>query len=485
MPHLLVIRSDPAHRAELSRSLRKSGHRVTGRSPANGKAARDFTAFDAILADPEAIDREPLLKAPMGRRICPPVIVVAGPNRVSEAVETMRLGAADYLPLPIAKDTLLAAVGRAVQLCGQLRREVFGNDESLAALGQALSNGRIGRGSSKRKRTPRPFALRGSSSVMVELRQRVMAVAATNATVLVEGESGLGKGFFVHAVHACSQRSDAPIVTLNCATISQPLIEAELFGPDSSLVKAADGTLYLQYVGDLPLAVQARLASLLPNAQPANSAGEADSGPNSDLRIIASNHRSLRQLAAEGLFDEGLLRRLHGVTLVLPPLRSRREDAEELAQDMLRHFCRKLSKAPLALSDAAIRAIGEYPWPGNLHELANVMERAAMLCEGDEVGPDLLAIDIVGAHRPAAPGDGNGASASLGEYFVAFVRQHQEQMTETELAEKLGISRKSLWERRRRMNIPRTKTQRRGPLRSTADGREDATSADQRGSATL
>ena len=94
MPHLLVIRSDPAHRAELSRSLRKSGHRVTGRSPANSKAARDFTAFDAILADPEAIDREPLLKAPMGRRICPPVIVVAGPNRVSEAVETMRLGAA-------------------------------------------------------------------------------------------------------------------------------------------------------------------------------------------------------------------------------------------------------------------------------------------------------------------------------------------------------------------------------------------------------
>ena len=474
MPHLLVIRSEPVHRAALTHSLQNSGHQVTSRSPANGKATADFTGFDAILADPEAIELESLLPAPAGRPVPAPIIVVAGPDQVAQAVEAMQSGAADYLPLPIGNDALLAAVGRAMRLDERLRQDAFGNGELPAARGPALSEGPARRRNRRRSRRSTAFALRGSSGAMVELRERVKAVAPTGAAVLIEGESGTGKGFLAHAIHVCSQRKDAPMVTVNCAAMPQPLIEAELFSPDGSLVKAADGTLYLQYVGDLPLPAQARLAPLLANGRPAHPAGKGARFANSDLRVIASSHRSLRQMAADGQFDDGLLRRLHGVTLALPPLRSRRTDAEELAQDMLRHFCRKLSKAPLDLSDAAIRAIGEYHWPGNLHELANVMERAAMLCEGDEVGPDLLAIETAGAQRLAAQANGDEATFSLDEYFLGFVLQHQDEMTETELAEKLGISRKSLWERRRRMNIPRTRTQRRGPLRSTRSSQDDA-----------
>ena len=255
------------------------------------------------------------------------------------------------------------------------------------------------------------------------------------------------------------------------------MIETELFGQPfgeplgqqsspaggrAGLAEAASGgTLYLDEVGELPLEVQARLLAMLDH----QSAEDRTTG-SSPPRIIATSHRNVQQLAERGYFHETLSRHLNETRLRLPALRDRQHDAIELAHHLLGRFCRKLGKPLLQISEDAVRAIEAYHWPGNVRELSNLIERAAILCDGEEIDASMLAID---ADAPKigdlSTAEGSGP-VSLEDYFIAFVTQHQDQLTETELAEKLGISRKSLWERRQRLNMPRTKTRKRGPRRS-------------------
>jgi len=239
MHSLLHIGRLSGYGAKLSRILEDNGYQVASADSSSAAEQADYAAFDCILADAQALSREQLLDRAIDHSL-PPVIVVGGGDDVRQAVQAMKQGAADYLPLNSSADELLVAV----------RNASAAKPERMADLSQA------------------PFAMAGSSDLMAELRRRIAKVGPTDASVLIQGESGTGKVFLAHAIHAASKRNLAPLITANCAAIPERMIEAELFGapagPGNGLLEAANGgTLFLEDVDDLPPMVQSRLALLL------------------------------------------------------------------------------------------------------------------------------------------------------------------------------------------------------------------------------
>ena len=301
---------------------------------------------------------------------------------------------------------------------------------------------------------------------------------------MIQGESGTGKELVARALHESSSRRNHNLISVNCAAIPENLIESELFGHEkgsftgatstrTGLIEAAhNGTLFLDEIGELPLEAQARLLRVLQEHE-IRKVGSVQS-QKVDVRLVAATHRDLKQFVREGRFREDLFYRINVMPLHIPPLRERGNDILELAERILTNSCKRLAHEPMLFSADAIQAITTYPWPGNVRELENAIERAVILSEADEVAIDLLGLDIelvrfdaknnVTAEPPvrkqneAVPIDDDPAEdLSLQDYFQRFVLEHQEQMNETELAKKLGISRKCLWERRQRFDIPRRK----------------------------
>jgi DNA-binding NtrC family response regulator len=358
---------------------------------------------------------------------------------VNSAVEAMKNGAADYIAKPFDHDELVMLVNKVLSEKQKERRAAALQtdvDQAFPVTGMI-----------------------GKSAAMAEVCNRIHKVAPTEATVLIVGESGTGKELVARALHKHSKRCDAPFVALNCAAVPEQSIESELFSqnrPDRfrpGLIQSAEGgTLFLDEIGELPPAAQARLLRILQGGGHDDS-DAANNTPN--VRILAATHRDLRKLVQENAFRSDLYFRLRVVELSLPPLRERGDDVIELAVFLLDKARKQLARSPLRLSREALEAIRRYQWPGNVRELSNAIERAAILCEGDIITPDLLAIDhrVSGASSAADLKD----KLSLEEYFRVFVLEHQDQMTETELAQALGISRKTLWERRQRFGLPRSK----------------------------
>ncbi len=448
MTQVLIVEPDRAARAQLRGILESNGFSV---------AEADLTPSGGWSPDSMDIGAPPCIVASAERcvtgdldvlRLCPqvPVVLVAQRNDVRQAVTAMKRGACDYLLAPLQPDELAAAVER----CLTERRE---------AAGLGFRSG--------------GFPMVGDSPAMRDLYDRIAKVGPTDSTVLIRGESGTGKELVARALHAASRRARAPMISLNCATVPPRMLETELFGyspseanPEaarSGLLEAANGgTLFLDEVGELGMEAQARLLRVL-QAGELRRFGSTETFP-VDVRLITATHRDLDKLSSSGLFRKDLFYRLNVVGLEVPPLRERNDDIHKLADFILARAREKLGKPELKFSEEARRALREYTWPGNVRELENAVERAAILCDGDTIRPDLLAIDA--SHRPAQdPAARSQEQTSLEDYFVSFVLAHQETLTETELAEKLGISRKSLWERRQRLNIPRKKTRQRGPRR--------------------
>ncbi|MDO9620426.1 MAG: sigma 54-interacting transcriptional regulator, partial [Moraxellaceae bacterium] len=208
--------------------------------------------------------------------------------------------------------------------------------------------------------------------------------------------------------------------------------------------------------GELPMEAQARLLRLLQEKE-IRRLGSTQSR-RVDVRVIAATHRNLKQLIKDSLFREDLYFRLNVMEIELPPLRDRGMDILELAQALLKRTIERIGSEPLTFSNCALEAISQYAWPGNIRELENAIERAVILCENDRITPELLAIE---ATRKVIPDSPKAASTeatgdlSLEDYFQQFVLDNQEHMSETVLASKLGISRKTLWERRNKLGIPR------------------------------
>ena len=344
--------------------------------------------------------------------------------------------------------------------------------------------------SNQRKQIADANGMIGSCKAMQQLYDHIRRAAPTDATILVHGETGTGKELVARAIHNQSTRSGKPIICVNCAAIPETLIESELFGYEkgaftgantnrTGLIEAADGgTLFLDEIGELPLEAQARLLRFIQEDE-IRRIGSVES-IKVNVRLICATHRDLKDMAHSGRFREDLYYRINVMKLELPPLRERGKDILELAETLLKNRCEKMKKPLMHFSPKAIQAITTYIWPGNIRELENAIERAVILCDRKEIDNELLDIDlelvdisqIRGRRNDPPPRQISSNSAperrkplhadpsedlSLEDYFQRFVLEHQDSMSETELAQKLGVSRKCLWERRQRLGIPRKK----------------------------
>jgi DNA-binding NtrC family response regulator len=447
MIRILVIEDEGVIRTALCRLLDRSGYETAqAESVEQAREVLGREGTDLIIADVR-------LPGSPGTAIITehpeiPVLVMTSYASVRSAVEAMKLGAVDYIAKPFDHEEMLLCVDRILKH-GRLERQNRALKSDVARSYPIA--GMIGRCESMR----RVFA-------------HIDKVAPADTTVLILGESGTGKELVARALHEKSPRRDAPMVTVNCAAIPSGLIENELFGHEKGsftgavgthhgLVETADGgTLFLDEIGELSIEAQARLLRVMQDGE-IRRVGAAHPR-RVDIRLVAATHRDLPVLVREGRFREDLYFRLRVVELRLPPLRERGDDIHELAQTLLEKTCRRLNKPLLRLTPDAAQAVRAYPWPGNVRELENAVERAVILCEGPELGPQLLSLPPLDERAVApAPTDEPHSELSLEAYFRHFVERHQGHLTETELAERLGISRKSLWERRQRLGIQRKK----------------------------
>ncbi|MEQ1567145.1 MAG: sigma-54 dependent transcriptional regulator [Myxococcota bacterium] len=439
MTRVLIVEDEPVIRGEIERVLRRRGIEVVGVGDVPQALAADPSTFDLVLTDlrlPGA-SGETLLE--QGFDV--PILVMTAHGSVRSAVAAMKRGAADYLTKPIEPDELALVVERTVHASRV--------DRQHAAL---------------RTEVDRRWAvdgLVGESPGMKHALDLLARVAPTDATVLVLGESGTGKELVARAVHARSPRVSGAFVAVNCAAIPEGLVESELFGHErgaftgavearKGLFRAAHrGTLFLDEIGELPLAVQARLLRVLQDRE-IRPVG-ATAGQKVDVRVIAATHRDLPAMVAAGTFREDLYWRLRVVELPLPPLRDRGPDRVAVAAVLLAAAGVRMGRRGLSLSDDAVAAIEAYEWPGNVRELENTIERAVILHESGPVTATLLGLPVPSIDAPVE----EVPDGSLVSYFRAFLLQHQRALSETELARRLGISRKTLWERRKRMGLPR------------------------------
>ena len=445
MSQILIIEDEPVIRNALERLLKRKGYRVSeANSVEEAESKFDLRSFNLILSDirlPGAPGTEIIEKAEGV-----PVLIMTSYASVRSAVDSMKRGAVDYIAKPFDHDELLIVVERTLRRSALERRsEALKSDVEK----EYPVNGMI-----------------GACPAMKEITRRISKVAPTDTTVLVLGESGTGKELVARAIHEQSLRREAPLVTVNCAASPETLIESELFGREKGAFTGADatrtgliesaygGTLYLDEIGELPLAAQARLLRVLQNGEIRRVRSEQSRQV--DVRLVAATHRDLKQRVQESEFRSDLYFRLRVIELDLPPLRERGADIIELANFLLEKARKQLNRQPMELLPEAVAAISTYPWPGNVRELENALERAVILCDGNAITPDLLAIDSA-SDAASASGQRENRELSLEEYFCEFVLENQERMTETELAKRLGISRKALWERRQRFGIPRTK----------------------------
>jgi len=463
MSKILIVEDETIIRNALRKLLERNQYEVS-EAPSVKEATSKFNLkdFDLIISDlrlPGAPGTDLIKLA--GET---PVLIMTSYASLRSAVDSMRMGAVDYVAKPFDHDEMVTAVKRVIGKAKAANK----------TLSQGLTASKAIAG------------MIGSSDVMQDLYNRIHKVAPTAATVLIHGETGTGKELVARALHEESQRNNHLMISVNCAAIPDTLIESELFGHEKGaftgaasnregLVAAADGgTLFLDEIGELPLEAQARLLRVLQEGE-VRPLGSVESRK-VDVRLVAATHRDLRKLAKEGKFREDLYFRINVVQLTLPPLRERGRDIINIAESLLQRYCSQFGKPQLRLSGDAIDAIMGYPWPGNVRELENAMQRAVILCEdSQEIGSHLLSID---AESPTQEAVDNGDSIfgqartlgtanrakeasedlSLEDYFQRFVLEHQDSMSETELARKLGVSRKCLWERRQRLGIPRTKS---------------------------
>ncbi len=375
-----------------------------------------------------------------------PVVVVAGDETVSRAVASMRAGAYDFLVRPLRVEELTIALDRAVEN-RNLRRQ-------LRRLRKAVGSG------------PSIEGIVGSSPAMRNLGQMIEKVAASEAPVLVSGETGTGKELVAHAVHHHSKRAKGPFVAVNCAAMPEALLESELFGhvrgafTDARsnraglFAKARGGTLFLDEIGDMPVSLQPKLLRALQDrrVRPVGSDQEVEF----DARVISATHRDLEQLVADGSFRQDLYFRINVIQLDLPPLRARGTDILQLARHFLALAAARAGKDVDRLGSDVARALMEYRWPGNVRELENVIERAVALTSGREVGlgdlPSRLRAPPRSSALPiAVPRDALLTMAALEDRYVRHVMQAVAG-NKSRAARILGFDRKTLYRKLARLD---------------------------------
>ena len=480
MSDILVVEDESIIRSALKRLLERHQYRVTEAESVTEASQHDLNRFDLIITDLRLPGAPGTDLIDMAKGI--PVLIMTSYASMRSAVDAMKMGAVDYIAKPFDHEEMVRTVGRIVEAQRKQKVRIENDDDTLEA------------------DEHQPYSalgdLVGSCEAMQRLYRRIKRVAPADVTVLIHGESGTGKELAARAIHQHSPRHDQALVSVNCAAIPESLIESELFGHEKGaftgatatrqgLVEAAEGgTLFLDEIGELPMEAQARLLRVIQENE-VRRVGSVHART-VDVRLIAATHRNLKQLVKDGRFREDLYYRLQVIEVTLPPLRERGQDVVEIAEHLLAKHSRRLKmESPVVLSKAARKALVKYDWPGNVRELENAIQRSLIMCDNGEIGIEELGVDqgdwqipdtLVNQESSSAPQATNGTPAnqsdtdelSLEDYFQHFVLEHQDSMSETELAQKLGISRKCLWERRQRLGIPRPKKSANGSSASAA-----------------
>jgi NtrC-family two-component system response regulator AlgB len=385
--NILIIDDEANIRKLLALCLETSGHRVTAVScgkDAQAEAGRqvfDLAFVDLRLGTESGLD---LILALLGISPWLKLVVITAYASIDTAVEAMRRGAADYLAKPFTPDQVRLVTERAAALRGMEQR-IASLKEDLARLHPETTF------SSQHPGMQRALAL---------ARQ----AAASEAVVLLRGSSGTGKTVIARAMHGWSRRADKPFATVSCPTLSAELLESELFGHVQGAFTGAmrdqpgrvaaceGGTLFLDEVGDLPLTLQPKLLRFIQERE-YERVGDPRTRK-ADVRILAATNADLDKAVREGRFREDLYYRLNVIQIDLPALWERPDDVEAIAQDMLRFFGAQNRKLFTGFSPAALLALRQHSWPGNLRELRNAVERAAILCPCQEVGPEHLPASV-------------------------------------------------------------------------------------------
>ncbi|HKO56179.1 MAG TPA: sigma-54 dependent transcriptional regulator [Thermoanaerobaculia bacterium] len=372
-----------------------------------------------------------------------PVIVMTGFGTIENAVEAMKLGAYDFIQKPIDVDYLLLLLRRCREHRDLRHENLLLRDEFQ-----------------KRHRLP---AIVGESPRLVEVSQAIQRVAPTDSTVLLQGESGTGKELFARAIHQLSPRRDRPFVAINCAAIPESLVENELFGHEKGSFTGATarqlgkfeladgGTIFLDEIGELPLAVQSKVLRIVQERRFEHIGGAATIDV--DVRLLCATNRNLADDVKQGRFRDDLFFRINVFPVTIPPLRARREDIDGLVDFFLRRFAGELAKPGLRISDEARALLRAYEWPGNIRELENCIERAAILCDRSTI--EARDLNVVPSDRASEEGlrdavDLSGTLAEASERAARIVERLKiadalrRAPSRPEAAEILGISPRTL-----------------------------------------
>lgn len=439
LPKLLIIDDDRSVVDYLAEAL-DTRYAVSGETvPAIALERVRREEWDVVISDVEmpGMRGPDLLANILDAKPRQAVLLITAFGSIELAVETVRAGACDFVTKPFKLDTLVVAIERALRErtmrreIVRLRRDLGEDDEhSIIAVSAAM---------------------RG----VLDVARRA---ARSDATVLVTGESGVGKGALARWIHARSARRDGPLVQINCAALPASLIEAELFGVrrgaytdaresrDGLFVEASRGTLFLDEIADLPIEAQAKLLRVIESARvrPVGGTGEVDI----DVRLIAATNRALDEAIRAAKFRSDLLFRINVVPIEVPPLRARPEDIPPLVHAFLARAGRN-ARAPLGITDEAMRWLCAHAWPGNVRELANAIERAVALTEHDTIViDDVQRDDATGAqHGELELGDAAQRHLPLATVELAYIKEVIAELggNMAHAARVLGIDRRTLY----------------------------------------
>ncbi|MBQ9337025.1 MAG: sigma-54-dependent Fis family transcriptional regulator [Lentisphaeria bacterium] len=437
-PSILIADDERGTREALARFLRPNYEVTVAEDGQIGMNLLARNNYDLVLSDirmPGA-DGLTILDAALKKDPAPPVILFTAYGSIEAAVEAMKRGAFDFVTKPVNLDQLEILIGRALE-----SRRIKAENSEL------------------KKRLDSKFGVEniiGNSAALQQIIENVRQVAPTRATVSITGESGTGKELIAQAVHQLSGRMGR-FVAVHCAALPETLLESELFGHEKGAFTGATerrqgrfeladgGTLFLDEIGEIPLSTQVKLLRVLETRQFERIGGTETIEV--DTRVVTATNRDLGAMVAEGKFREDLFYRLDVVSVHLPPLRERTEDIPPLVNHFLAQFSKENGREGLAISENAMSALCSYPWPGNIRELRNCVERMVVLTRGNLIDLDNVPINIREKITPGISRTILGASTcDLEHNEKMLISRALEECggNRTKAAEKLGISRRTL-----------------------------------------
>ncbi|MGD2080089.1 MAG: sigma-54 dependent transcriptional regulator [Nitrospirota bacterium] len=441
---VLIVEDKPSMARMLEETLETEGYRaLTAPDGKTGISVIARESPDIVLTDLKlpGADGIAVLRASKENNPLRPVILMTAFGSVQKAVEAMKEGAFDFITKPFDVDHLLMLVRRALENRRLLTENIVLRDEFRSRFGLP--------------------EIVGKSRGILEVAEKVRKVAPTKTTVLVLGESGTGKELFARALHQLSDRKDFPYIPINCAAIPRDLLESELFGYEKGAFTGADssktgkfalahkGTIFLDEIGDMEMALQAKLLRALEEGEIERIGG---SGPiKVDVRVIAASNRDLEGAVAEGAFREDLFYRLNVFPLRIPPLRDRKEDIPALVEHFISKCSAEMKFGTGEVSPEALEMLMNYGWKGNVRELKNTIERAIILSEGGAISPEHISLSPARDGFPVdeVPMSGTLAEAAREAQKIAETRRIRKALDEaggnkTRAAKTLGVSYKTL-----------------------------------------